>query len=458
MSKPKNKVTLEEGSSQHQILELLFDNQFSAKNYAELSRDLSSGLGYTYDRRKLGECVNWYNQGLYVFRGKTVNDTGELKPLVQNVASPDGFFEFWEEEVEEEPVKAVHETAGKVVDYDDLDEEELTTFHEFCKQAGIDPSEAVGGWIKTDNLSVRVKSDVVNSEDELDKLLEVAKERLTDEFWSDTRLEPYDDSLDVNIGVAHLSDLHIGSYVKGLTKTPDFDLSILKDKLLNAAHQINSFGFDSVYIRIYGDLVESFSGLNHPNTWKELEQGIHGVEAIKIVVKVIDEFFLSKVENITKVSMIGGNHDRVTSNNKEDGKGGVADLVSFCLDLKGYNVEFNSLVLSDEIDGIQYIMLHGDKGVSKRATKDIIWDYGKQGIFNYVIEGHLHSRIQRLSSKAIDKYQMVTDDSIDCRRQVLPSIFTGNSYSDENNWFSNSGIMISYNNGKGLPITVDIPV
>jgi hypothetical protein len=169
--------------------------------------------------------------------------------------------------------------------------------------------------------------------------------------------------------------------------------------------------------------------------------------------------------------MVGGNHDRVTSNNKEDTKGGVADLVAAMLRLSGYDVTFSPLVVPVEIDGIMYIMLHGDKGVSKRSTSDIICSYGQlkkpviedgkiveKKMFNFVLEGHLHSRIQRMSAGAIDKFKIVTDDSIDMRRQVLPSIFTGNSYSEDNNWFSNSGIVITHNNGRGVPCVLDLPI
>jgi predicted phosphodiesterase len=56
------------------------------------------------------------------------------------------------------------------------------------------------------------------------------------------------------------------------------------------------------------------------------------------------------------------------------------------------------ILLYSEIDNINYILLHGHKGISRKATKDICWDYGKQGYFNVVLEGHLHSAIPKTST------------------------------------------------------------
>src|SRR5690606_36708837 len=107
----------------------------------------------------------------------------------------------------------------------------------------------------------------------------------------------------------------------------------------------------------------------------------------------------------------------------------------------------NSNILSHEVAGINHVILHGHNIVSKRPTKEIIWDYGKQGMFNLVVEGHLHSLIERLNVNQRNAFKTTEDDSIDHRRIVCPSFFTGNSYSERLNFFSTSGFMIvsSYN-------------
>ena len=114
-------------------------------------------------------------------------------------------------------------------------------------------------------------------------------------------------------------------------------------------------------------------------------------------------------------------------------------------------MEFNPFILSNVVDGINYIDLHGDQIISKRSTKDICWDYGKQGVFNFIREGHLHSTIERLSVAQRKIFNTIKDDSIDHRRMNIPSFFTGNSYSERLGFTSNSGFVISYNNGKGVP-------
>ena len=71
------------------------------------------------------------------------------------------------------------------------------------------------------------------------------------------------------------------------------------------------------------------------------------------------------------------------------------------------------------------------------------WDYGVKGKFNFITEGHLHSRIKKLDAKQIKNFEMISDDNTDCRRQVCPSLFTGNSYSEYGGWSTTAGFIIS---------------
>ena len=87
----------------------------------------------------------------------------------------------------------------------------------------------------------------------------------------------------------------------------------------------------------------------------------------------------------------------------------------------------------------------------KRSTKDIIWDYGTKGVFNFVFEAHLHSLIEKMSVTQREKFKVVRDDAIDHRRMHLQSFFTGNYYSETLNFNSNAGYCIVWNNGGGLP-------
>jgi predicted phosphodiesterase len=209
--------------------------------------------------------------------------------------------------------------------------------------------------------------------------------------------------------------------------------------------------YKEVHVLFLGDMIESFTGLNHKNSWKGLQKGMIGAEVIKFSVNVLHEKLLSKINNLKDVKLVAGNHDRLTSDKAEDTDGGACDLISFGLELRGYNVEFHPTVISAEIDGINYILLHGHKGISRKATKDLCWDFGKKGMYNVILEGHLHSIIQKLSVNLKGKFNIIKDDSVDHIRMNARSLFTGNGFSEDLGYTSNAGFSIITNNGKGLP-------
>ena len=117
----------------------------------------------------------------------------------------------------------------------------------------------------------------------------------------------------------------------------------------------------------------------------------------------------------------------------------------------GYDVEFHPYVISHLVDGINHINLHGDKSISKKSTEKIILDYGVQGIYNLVNEGHLHSVIEKLSIKQRESFEILKDDSILHRRFYLPSFFTGNYYSSTLGFTTNAGYYIIWSNDRNRP-------
>nr|DAI89470.1 MAG TPA: DNA polymerase II small subunit [Caudoviricetes sp.] len=252
-------------------------------------------------------------------------------------------------------------------------------------------------------------------------------------------------------GIVKIADLHLGAYVDNLIKTKNFSIDILANKLLDATDNINSRKYADVHIHILGDLIESFTGLSHKNTWKGLDKAMVGAEAVKLVVKILHENFLSKITNLRHIKVVAGNHDRITSDNKEDVQGGAANLVCWGLELIGYEVEFNPLVITHTVDNICHILTHGHHSISKRSTKQLCWDYGVQGKYNLICEGHLHSIIQKLNINQRDSYQTIKDDAVDHRRMNLPSFFTGNFFSESLGYTSESGFVIVEDNGKGVP-------
>lgn len=258
-------------------------------------------------------------------------------------------------------------------------------------------------------------------------------------------------SMGEGVGVVKISDLHIGAFVQNMIRTQDYSISVVISRLQEAADIVNRRRYSEVHVHILGDLIESFTGLNHPTSWKEMEHGIHGANAVRSVVEILHFHFLSRIENLATVKLVAGNHDRVTSSNKEDMHGQAAELAAWALSLIGYDIEFNALVIKHNVEGICHVLTHGHHGISRLSSRELIWEYGEKGMFNYICEGHLHSRIKRISKDI----KVQKDDSVDHTRYTLPSFFTGNFYSESNGWTTNAGFVIVEDNGRGKPNTMD---
>ena len=255
-------------------------------------------------------------------------------------------------------------------------------------------------------------------------------------------------------GVITLADLHFGAYISASQISPEYSITVLCDMLEYAAEKINSFDYNVVHVHLLGDLIESFTGLNHKNSWKGLDKGMFGVSAVKLFVELFQKHFLNKIDNLGCIKMVAGNHDRVTSDSSEDTDGGAAELVAWGLEMLGYDVEFSTSVLTHLVDDTNYILNHGHLGLTKKmSTKEICWTYGKKGYFNYIQEAHLHSRIRKLNAKQVQGFQLISDDNNDCRREVFPSFFTGNPYSENLGFSTMPGFKISMT-GRGSGVDV----
>lgn len=258
-------------------------------------------------------------------------------------------------------------------------------------------------------------------------------------------------------GVVKWSDLHFGAHIHNLIKTPNYDSNILEKMLHNSIDKVNLRNFKKTHIHINGDLIESFSGLNHINSWQSMNKNETGANAIMLCTEMLDRV-LQRVVNLGCIKIVAGNHDRLSKNNDEDVKGGAAELIAWGLSLKGYDVEFNPMVITHVVDGICHINLHGHLGISKRTTEAIILDYGKPDKFNLICEGHLHSLIEKLSVKRRKLFKLVSSDTLNYRRMHLHSFFTGNYYSESLGFTTNAGFSIFNDNGFGKPEHNDIPL
>lgn len=253
------------------------------------------------------------------------------------------------------------------------------------------------------------------------------------------------------------ADLHFGAHIRNLLLSPDYDSNILLNGLLRSVEEVNELGSKETHVHIHGDLIESLSGLNHINSWMSMDKDEAGANSIILCTELLDKA-LSKINNLGKIKIVAGNHDRLSKDNAEDVKGGAAELIAWGLRLKGFDVEFHPYVITHLVGKINYIILHGDKVISKRSTADIIWKYGIKGVYNLICEAHLHSLIEKMSASQRDKHQIIKDDSIDHRRMTLQPFFTGNYYSETLGFLTNAGYSIFWDNGNGKPSNLTVTI
>jgi predicted phosphodiesterase len=248
-----------------------------------------------------------------------------------------------------------------------------------------------------------------------------------------------------------IADLHIGARTEGLRKTPDFNESVLERRLSSIAQSANALKSGSVSVCILGEIRESFSGLNHSNSWQNMEYGAYGADVVFSAYGILSKF-LDSINNLKTVKIIGGNHDRSSSDNGIDRKADIAKLIFFLLKEKYnhvYNIEFDSLVLTHDMRDTRFILAHGDKKVIRKSSNGMdskILEYGDNKKFNVVLTGHLHSR-------------GVNEDKVHCRWYSVPSVFSGNFYSEENGWNSRPGFFLVHEDpATRLPKIIDCPL
>lgn len=223
-----------------------------------------------------------------------------------------------------------------------------------------------------------------------------------------------------------IADMHCGALIEGDHLTPDYNVGVLRERLDYIAGVVNTQG-RPVHVAILGDFIESFSGMSHKDTWKQIE--LHGMEVALTVYDLTSEF-LQKLNDVRSVSIIGGNHDRITASNEEDKQGQVAYLIAEMLRrFTNMDVSFDPRILSKRIDNVQYILTHGDKKISKKQPADMILEYGDQELFNVMLNAHGHE-------------ELIHKNSVKFQARQIPPIVVGGEYSRDLGVSANSGFTL----------------
>tara|TARA_R110000772_G_C13310332_1_gene440561 strand:- start:3021 stop:4334 length:1314 start_codon:yes stop_codon:yes gene_type:complete len=257
-------------------------------------------------------------------------------------------------------------------------------------------------------------------------------------------------------GVIPLGDFHAGAFTADLQRTQDFNIGILAGYLEEIAKEVNGKQYKKVYLCLLGDFIESFTGLNHINSWKGLDKNAYGINGLIMTHELLSKHLYSKIDNLELVDFVPGNHDRVTSNNKEDVLGEVAYALQYLFqkDYSSIESEVFQSVSKRILDGIGYLGMHGHLGLSKKDTGKIVQDYGfSEAEYHVVMQGHTHAReTKKTLKKKIAVYEdiiVVQHDSLDYRKITVAPLFTGNLYSENMGFSSTAGMCHLYKDHRG---------
>lgn len=261
------------------------------------------------------------------------------------------------------------------------------------------------------------------------------------------------------VGVINLADFHIGADIKELLRTLDFDINILQDRLSQISARVNAKGYKEVHVNMVGDFIESFTGLNHLNSWRSMDKKMIGANIVIVATTIIANF-LSSINNLVCVNMVAGNHDRSTPDSKIDNMGEIAGILAYTLGLTiDVEIDYHPFLISKDIDGMHYVIYHGDKAMAGKDAAKILFEYGDNSKYNILMSGHLHTRKTEKTYKrqfyTYETVQVVSMDDLNYRKLVLPALFTGNHYSETLGFASNPGYVEITNNGSGRPIVTD---
>jgi hypothetical protein len=246
-----------------------------------------------------------------------------------------------------------------------------------------------------------------------------------------------------NVNHTHLfiPDMHLGMSQK------NFNYEIAEQKLVDILDTITHREY--VHVHFLGDIIHSFTGLNHKTSWKNMEKDSWGANAIIKPYELLLNF-LSSIGDLYSVDIVGGNHDRMSSDRNEENTGEAAKLLAYMLDhsLDSVNVRFDPGIIIDDSDpNMVIITMHGDYPVDKLSGQSIAWEYGNPAKFNYIATAHYHSRKQNPK-----------EDGLRFRKCALPAFCPSDDYAKTVAHASMPGFQVITTTDDKLPIIIDYPL
>lgn len=204
-----------------------------------------------------------------------------------------------------------------------------------------------------------------------------------------------------------------------------WNLKALIKSLRDIVEIVNSYRASKVNLLILGDLVETVSGLNHPDSWKGIEDGMYDSAVIIETKELLIRELINKIVNLNRIGACAGNHDRLNPSSKIKSTG-AADLIFHMIGEKlgeiegGPTLMYDPEVFAMDFNGYGVIGMHGHKGLHKRDLNYLINKFAVDPRkFQFVLSGHYHNFICAKNA-----------DQETGRMITLPSLLTGNDYSD----------------------------
>jgi len=245
-----------------------------------------------------------------------------------------------------------------------------------------------------------------------------------------------------NISHLVIPDMHIG------IQQPNYNKDIVREKLAEILEFVRYE--PNLHVHFMGDIIHTVSGMNHPDNWKSIGPDDYGSNAITNPYEILLDF-LSAIPGLTKVTMVGGNHDRMAADKKMENDAEAGKLLAYFLNISlvGIPVIFNSSMIIDNDDpNLVMINLHGVNPIDKESGQRIAWEFGDKSKFTYINTAHLHRR--KVDPK---------DDNLKFRKVQLQAFCPIDKYGKTVAHPSLAGVvLIESTTLNKLPIVTDYPL
>ena len=243
-----------------------------------------------------------------------------------------------------------------------------------------------------------------------------------------------------------ISDIHLGG--------PGSSEAVVRENLQKVKHILDQrYSGMPIHLALLGDFWENANvggQMMHFNQATEMEDAsmYSGLNGIMLMTEILTEFCHS-LKNLSEISIVSGNHDRLSVKREQDQVGEATSVMVEFLKLKlpRFKINYDPTVLSVPVGSFQAILTHGHRGLSKKSMESLILDRGDSEKYNVLLSGHYHT----LSRKQVYEVENNVIVHHNRRSEVVPQ-FSGSfspgmqgkadSYARDNGYSGNNGFKV----------------